>query len=174
MDSNLPRCKEDLGKWFKDNPNASFKMTKVSMTSKEGVLSREISHVKRVLKSVEEKGVYFTDGEGSIISWFGLDSLKDQQLIFTDNYFAVFLLEEMYKLQGKEIITLTTMQYDYEHSKTLSRNINGILNCSVNDDNFDAALKRLTDGELKYCLEHETRKTGLKKLKRESLKRQIS
>lgn len=46
-----------------------------------------------------------------------------------------------------------------------------ILNCSVSDVNWDAALKRLTNDELFYCLETEKRTTARRKLNSEVSRR---
>ncbi|MGA3020858.1 MAG: hypothetical protein ABSD68_02835 [Candidatus Micrarchaeales archaeon] len=42
--------------------------------------------------------------------------------------------------------------------------IKWILHCAVEDVNWRGALKRLTTDELFYCLQRETRATGLKKI----------
>lgn len=46
-----------------------------------------------------------------------------------------------------------------------------ILDNSCGDPNYDANIPRLTDEELIFCLEHEDRKTGEDKLKKEAMKR---
>lgn len=50
-------------------------------------------------------------------------------------------------------------------------NVSWILNCSVGDVNWTTALRRLTDDELRYCLEHERRATALRRLRAEARRR---
>lgn len=50
-------------------------------------------------------------------------------------------------------------------------NVEWILGCTVGDVNYEAALSRLTDDELLYCLKCETRKTGRSRLRAEARRR---
>jgi len=54
-----------------------------------------------------------------------------------------------------------------------SSRIDFILQNSVCDVNYKYFIPRLTDKELLYCLERETRKGGLKLLLREAKKRKL-
>lgn len=51
------------------------------------------------------------------------------------------------------------------------KNVEWVLGCSVGDMNYEAALSRLTDDELLYCLKCETRKTGRSRLRAEAHRR---
>lgn len=52
-----------------------------------------------------------------------------------------------------------------------TENVRWILCCSVTDQNYKDHIPKLTDKELLYCLENETRKTSLKRLENEAKKR---
>ncbi|MDH6372850.1 hypothetical protein M2444_004679 [Paenibacillus sp. PastF-3] len=52
-----------------------------------------------------------------------------------------------------------------------SENIKWVLHCSCNDENARNAIKRLSDDDLRYCLEKETRKTGIQNLLKEARSR---
>lgn len=46
-----------------------------------------------------------------------------------------------------------------------------IRHCSISDPNWSDAMKRLTDEELAYCLDRETRKSAISKLLSEHRRR---
>ena len=50
-------------------------------------------------------------------------------------------------------------------------NVRWILHCSVGDVNWRLALKRLSEEELTYCLEHERRATAQRYLQAEARRR---
>ena len=52
-----------------------------------------------------------------------------------------------------------------------SEAVRWVLGCSVGDVNWRNAVPRLTDEELRYCLERETRKTARKRLLAEARRR---
>lgn len=45
--------------------------------------------------------------------------------------------------------------------------INAVLRCPAGDSNYAGGLVRLTGEQLRYCLEHETRVSGLALIQRE-------
>lgn len=49
-----------------------------------------------------------------------------------------------------------------------------ILNCGTASVHYREALPALTDEELTFCLDHETRKTGLEQLLREARRRVLA
>jgi hypothetical protein len=54
----------------------------------------------------------------------------------------------------------------------VSDNVKWILRNSTGDINYQTTIPLLTDEELKYCLEHEKRKTGLRQLETEKRRRE--
>lgn len=52
-------------------------------------------------------------------------------------------------------------------------NINWVLRNSTSDINYKDAIPKLTDAELRYCLENEHRKSGHARLEREAKKRNL-
>ena len=50
--------------------------------------------------------------------------------------------------------------------------INSVLHCPDGDSNYAGGLERLTDEELRYCWDNETRKSGLRQIMREIRRRE--
>lgn len=69
--------------------------------------------------------------------------------------------------------TLEDHGEDYKgpDGSNVSEAVHWIFHCSVDDVNWDSAVTRLTDGGLYYCIRHENRTTGLRKLKAELKRR---
>lgn len=57
---------------------------------------------------------------------------------------------------------------------TQNKRIDWILNCAVHDINFKCALKDLTESQIKFCLDHEKRKSAIDALKREARRKGIA
>lgn len=60
---------------------------------------------------------------------------------------------------------------DLKRLGEISEEVKWVLQNSADDVNYKAAIPRLTDPELKYCLTYETRKSGRERLEREWKKR---
>lgn len=56
----------------------------------------------------------------------------------------------------------------------MSKNTDWILYCSVSDINYKSHLRELTDEELRYCLQKETRKASISRLQSEARRRKLT
>lgn len=100
-------------------------------------------------------------------SWLSIESIDEDRFLFTDDCFAIFIIEDLKKQQQSIIRVLL---YEYGNSIKDRPSVRGVLNGTVTDSFYDAALNQLTWDELMYCIKHERRKTSLKKLERQAKK----
>ena len=168
MSSNKPTDKFSLISWFTRNQGVPV-IYSMSLTVREGNLptlaerAHFVSSEKRYISRVTEDGVYVKTESGTE-TWL---HIKDLDFIFTEQYFAWLFIENN---PEDSAASIKVCRYEYTDLVEFSQNVRGILNCSVGDVNYDVALKRLSNEELEYCLAHESRKTGIKKLKSQAKK----
>lgn len=149
-----PKNVEELRAWLKDNHGANLKWERAALTVKEDTVKQEVFPAKTVKILSESSGGFciLIDNKSS---WLTLD-IEPHHWIFTDEYFGIFIY-------GEVVVSITI--YSYMANFLENRDVRMVLNCSVSDGNYDASLRRLNEEQVKYCLERETRKTGINKLK---------
>ena len=185
MTVSKPKSKDELIQWFNQNTMTSLHCA-VSNIRKEGnaTPTREslLKDVEKVITRVSGGGVYLktikADHSSHIgmdyvkfadtrESWLSIEGVDEENFLFTEDFFAIFIIEELKKEQQSSIRVLL---YEYGKSIKDRPSVRGVLNGTVTDSFYDAALNQLTWDELMYCIQHESRKTSLKKLERRAKK----
>ncbi|MGA4519227.1 hypothetical protein ACPA0F_18375 [Solibacillus silvestris] len=181
MNTSKPKSKSELMQWFAENSMTSLHCA-ISYMRKDGneTPTREslLKDVEKVITRVSGGGVYLktiksdpSSGQGMDYvkladireSWLSIESVDEENFLFTEEYFAIFVIEEL-KLEQQSSIKV--LLYQYGNAMKDRPAVRGVLNCTVTDSFYDAALNKLTLDELEYCIQQDKRKTSLAKLER--------